>query len=233
MQAERPTFLERARHGREARALSSEPAGRYAWVALSYGTLGALGAGVAVAMGSDPLTTDPWIMMDGPLALAASVVLGLVVAWATTRATRAVVAHASWGRQLHGDLRPVVHGADDSVIVVTAIASGLGEELFFRGLLVPIVGVVASSLAFGLLHQIRGRARWAWAGWALLMGLIFGALFKLTGQLAGPVVAHVVINGVNLRYLRDKNPLPGTRALGGLLEPRARAEVSSAGQRRL
>ena len=61
------------------------------------------------------------------------------------------------------------------------------EELFFRGLLATTIGLIASSLAFGLLHQMRGRVRWVWAGWATVMGLLFGALFLATGSLLGPL----------------------------------------------
>ena len=53
---------------------------------------------------------------------------------------------------------------------------------------------------------------------AAIMGLSFGALYKLTGSLLGPVVAHVAINWVNLRFLRDSDfEPPRQRALGGLL----------------
>jgi uncharacterized protein len=114
----------------------------------------------------------------------------------------------------------MVHGVGDGPIVLMALASGVGEELFFRGWLTPLVGVTLSSVAFGLLHQVRGRARWAWAGWATLMGVTFATLYELTGHLAGPILAHVTINLVNLRYLRDNPPSdPGAKAktLGGLL----------------
>jgi membrane protease YdiL (CAAX protease family) len=79
------------------------------------------------------------------------------------------------------------------------------------------VGVWLSSLGFGVLHQVRGRARWAWAGWATVMGLVFATLFELSGHLAGPMLAHVTINFANLRYLRDHDPGAPRRALGGLL----------------
>ena len=195
------------------------PVGRtVAWVALAYGTLGAFGAIAALALGNDPLTTEPWLPVDGAFAACLSLGLGLGVAVATIAATRAMVARFSWARQLHGDLRPVVQGADNTMILMTAIASGVGEEIFFRGLLVPWLGVWISSLAFGLLHQVRGRARWAWAAWAAIMGVLFALLFVLTGHLEGAILAHVVINTANLRFLRDHmGPAPKARALGGLL----------------
>ena len=78
---------------------------------------------------------------------------------------------------------------------------------FFRGLLVPIVGVVPPALLFGLVHQMKGPSRWVWAGWATVVGLMLGAVFALTGSLVGPLLAHAVINAANLAYLRDHDPV--------------------------
>jgi hypothetical protein len=103
-----------------------------------------------------------------------------------------------------------------------AVASGIGEELFFRGLLAQTIGIVLSSLAFGVLHQVRGQGRWAWAAWATVLGAMLAVLHAMTGQLVGPIVAHVAINAANLRYLRDTavDPEP-PRRLGGLYSPRS------------
>ncbi len=187
-----------------------------AWIALAYGALGALGVILAEAVGRSPWITSPWAGDGGALALVTSLALGGLLAAATIRATR-LVGGTRWARALHADLRPVVFGLGDGAIATMAVASGLGEELFFRGFLTPVAGVLVSSAAFGALHQVRGKARWAWTAWAALMGLIFAVLFDLTGHLAGPILAHATINFVNLRYLRDNNPEPKPRALGGLL----------------
>jgi membrane protease YdiL (CAAX protease family) len=54
--------------------------------------------------------------------------------------------------------------------------------------------------------------------WATVMGLAFGLVFRVTGSLVGPMIAHVAINAVNLRLLRDAAPEPRRpRRLGGLL----------------
>ena len=122
-------------------------------------------------------------------------------------------------RSLHSSLRPTIRDADGTTLLILGIASAVGEELFFRGLLVPALGLVVSSLAFGLLHQVKGRARWVWAGWAAIMGVLFGALFLATGSLVGPIVAHAAINVTNLKFLRDTDfEPPKTRRLGGLLQ---------------
>jgi membrane protease YdiL (CAAX protease family) len=193
------------------------------WAILAYAMLGAFGAFGAIATGHDPFTTRAWLPFEGFFASSLSILLGFGVAALTIAATRTMVARAAWARELHGDLRSVVQGADDAAIVVSAIASGVAEELFFRGLLVPVVGVWVSSIAFGLVHQVRGRARWAWAVWAGIMGLVFAAVFELTGHLEGAIVAHVVINTANLRFLRDSRlgvvAVSGRpRRVGGLLD---------------
>jgi membrane protease YdiL (CAAX protease family) len=78
------------------------------------------------------------------------------------------------------------------------------------------------ALAFGIVHsQLRGPSRWAWVTWAMVMGLAFGAIFALTGSLAGPLAAHALINGLNLSYLKAHDPEPRRRALGGLLGQRS------------
>jgi membrane protease YdiL (CAAX protease family) len=188
-----------SRGGRPATDATVLLVGTYAFFA----TLAVLGA---FALGRDPFVTRSVLGLEGHVAALASVGMGAVAATATIVVSRLAVRASAWGRALHADLRPAVSGASDRGILVMALASGIGEELVFRGLLVPLVGIVLSSLAFGLLHQVRGRARWAWAAWAALTGAVFGAIFVLTGSLAGPILAHVGINFVNLRHLRDHGP---------------------------
>ena len=187
------------------------------WIVLAYGSLAALGAALALAFGRDPLVVPVRLGLTGATSILASLALGVLVAGMTIALTRAVVPRAAWGRELHAHLRPVVRTSDDSTLLLLAIASSIGEELFFRGFLTQIVGVVLSSVAFGLLHQVRGRARWVWAAWAAVTGALFSGIFELSGHLAGPIAAHAAINWANLRYLRDTDPAPKPRPMGGLL----------------
>jgi membrane protease YdiL (CAAX protease family) len=183
----------------------------------AYGAVGAAAAGVSLALGHDPLSCDGWLGTRGAAAVLVSLGLGVCLGAMTIAASRIMVRRAAWARALHAALRPAVHGASDAGLVAVAIASATGEELLFRGLVLPLVGVAVSSIVFGALHQIRGPARWGWMVWATVMGLLFGCVFAATGSLAGPIVAHAMINGANLRFLRDNDPSPRPRALGGLL----------------
>jgi hypothetical protein len=45
-----------------------------------------------------------------------------------------------------------------------------------------------------------------WIAWAMIVGAALGAIFALTGSLVGPLLAHAVVNAVNLSYLRDHDP---------------------------
>jgi uncharacterized protein len=181
-----------------------------------YAGAGGLAIGIATALGRDPFVCDGWLGTRGPASFLVSLGLGLPLGALTVSLTRVLVRRADWAHALHIALRPAVHRGDAALAAVAA-SSAAGEELLFRGLLVPIVGVLLSSLVFGALHQIRGRARWGWMVWATVMGLLFATVFAVTGSLAGPLVAHAAINHANLRFLRDNDPLLRTRALGGLL----------------
>jgi membrane protease YdiL (CAAX protease family) len=160
----------------------------------------AIGAATGLALGRNPLVCAGTLGARGVASWLLSLGVGLPLGAGTIAASRSFVRSSPWAHALH-----------------VATASALGEELFFRGLLVPLVGVVASSALFGAVHQIGGRARWGWMAWAAIMGALFAIVFKVTGSLIGPLVAHAAINCSNLRFLRDNDPAPAPRRLGGLL----------------
>jgi membrane protease YdiL (CAAX protease family) len=172
----------------------------------AYLGVGSAATGISLALGRNPLACESWLGLRGAASWLVSLGLGLLLGATTVAATPAMVRRWRWARALHVALRPAVHRAGDGALF-----------LVFRGLLVPLVGVVVSSVAFGVLHQIGGRARWGWIGWATMMGLLFGEVFAMTGSLLGPLLAHAVINHANLRFLRDNGPTPPRRPLGGLL----------------
>lgn len=188
---------------------------------LVYGALSLVAIATALARGQSPIGAEPWLPIpsDGAVGHLTSLAGGVGLSLLTIKATRQCVKRWGWARALHNDLRPAVRHSGMTTIVVLGVASAASEELFFRGLLATTFGVIASSLAFGLLHQMRGRVRWVWAGWATVMGFLFGSLFLATGSLLGPLLAHAAINIANLRFIRDTDvEAPRRRKLGGLLE---------------
>ena len=83
-------------------------------------------------------------------------------------------------------------------VAVIAALSGITEELFFRGVLMPEIGIVLSSLGFGALHALCA----VYFAWATLVGAGFGALALAGGSLVTPIVAHATYNLGALLWLR-------------------------------
>jgi membrane protease YdiL (CAAX protease family) len=81
------------------------------------------------------------------------------------------------------------------------VLPGLSEELLFRGVMLPAIGldpigIVLSSLCFGVLHMTDLR-QWPYAVWAALIGVILGFTMVETGNLLIPIVAHITTNIVS------------------------------------
>jgi hypothetical protein len=195
---------------------------RWGRFAAAYVGMGIIAAVIAVIWraGSPFLYPEPWLAFTPLGSHAYSAALGVTFGALIVFLTRACVGRFHWARRLHRELRPLARGISATGIVTLAILSALGEELLFRGLLQPWLGLVPQALLFGLLHQVSGPSRWVWVGWASLVGLAFGAMFELTGSLIGPIAAHAVVNALNLSYLKSHDPEPRRRPLGGLLGQR-------------
>lgn len=83
-------------------------------------------------------------------------------------------------------------------LIWLGLLPGMSEELLFRGVMLPAVGlnttgVVASSLLFGILH-LSGPQQWPYVVWATTVGLLLGFSALATGNLLVPIVAHIVTN---------------------------------------
>ncbi len=195
---------------------------RWGRFALAYLGMAALSVVIALATrGIVPLRhPDPWLPLRPPSDVLYSLALGLSFGALIAVLTRLSVPRFAWARNLHRELRPLARDVSTPGIVALALTSSLGEELLFRGLLQPWLGFWAQGILFGLLHQLAGSSRWVWASWAMLVGLSFGAMFELTGSLAGPLAAHALINALNLSYLKNHDTEP-RRGLGGLLQQRS------------
>jgi membrane protease YdiL (CAAX protease family) len=180
--------------------------------------MGALGLGRAFDRGSLLSYPAPWLPLSGAEAHAFSLILGGAFAAAVVVGTRVLVENVGWAKNLHRDLKPMTVGLDGTGIAVIAALSALAEELVFRGLLMPWLGLLPQAVLFGFAHaQLSGPSRWVWVAWASVVGLALGAVFGLSGSLLGPMLAHALINGINLTYLKSHDTSPPRHSLGGLL----------------
>ena len=170
------------------------------------------------------LPPEPWLLwasLGAAAALAAVVVRG-------GKALESV----GWYRRMAIALKRIVIEAlgpriDSQRALVIAVYSSVGEEAFFRGFLQPwfiaklggpeslaatALGVVAASVVFGVVHFPTQRELRPWTGFAIGVGVGFGALAAWSQCLAAPVLAHLLINWLNLARLDkiqlDSEPAP-------------------------
>ncbi|MEQ9357519.1 MAG: CPBP family intramembrane glutamic endopeptidase [Coleofasciculus chthonoplastes F3-SA18-01] len=83
-------------------------------------------------------------------------------------------------------------------LIWLGLLPGMSEELLFRGVMLPAIGlnalgVIISSLVFGILH-LSGSQQWPYVVWATIVGVLLGVSAVGTGNLLVPIVAHVATN---------------------------------------
>lgn len=93
-----------------------------------------------------------------------------------------------------------------------AVSTSLGEELLFRGVLLPAFGLVPQALLFGLLHP-AGRRGWSYPLFAAGAGFLLGGVVIATGRLAPAIAAHLLVNAVGL-WPRGRSVNRGTGRSG-------------------
>jgi membrane protease YdiL (CAAX protease family) len=79
------------------------------------------------------------------------------------------------------------------MLFVTVIGP-INEEIMFRGLLVPRIGIILSALIFGILHLGYGSTFAIDVIAAFIFGLISGYVYKKTGSLYPSLTAHILVN---------------------------------------
>ncbi len=135
------------------------------------------------------------------LRLLVSPVVGLAVGLTVVFLSRFATHRLEWARVLHQEFHAVVHELSSREIFLLALFSSGGEELFFRGGLLPQLGLWPSSLLFAALH-VRPALRFLpWTVMSLIVGLVMGLMYMRLGDLGGPIVAHFTINLLNLNYI--------------------------------
>jgi len=107
-------------------------------------------------------------------------------------------------------------------LIAISTAAGVGEELLIRGWLMgwligsletatPLaigIGLIASSLAFGLMHPVTPT----YIVLATLIGMYLGGLVIVSGNLLIPIVAHAVYDAVHLLLARRSHRISQSAA---------------------
>jgi membrane protease YdiL (CAAX protease family) len=111
-------------------------------------------------------------------------------------------------RRAEYDIQELVGSLSWQHVVIIAISSAIGEEVFFRALLQPTFGIWSTSIAFGIVHIPATKNLFFYPAVAAIIGFGLGSLFIITGDgLLSPCTAHFTINLINL--YRISRCLPG------------------------
>jgi uncharacterized protein len=86
-------------------------------------------------------------------------------------------------------------------VIWLGLLPGLSEELLFRGVMLPAlgldpIGILLSALCFGVLHMSNVQ-QWPYAVWATFVGIVLAVTMVETGNLFIPIVAHITTNFVS------------------------------------
>lgn len=116
---------------------------------------------------------------------------------------------------LEGAVRSRLGNLTRKGVLYLSLFSSVAEELFFRGAIQtslsrisdsPTLGLLITSILFGMLHMGRDRSYIPWTIFAVGSGLVLGYGFMLTGNILVPILIHFLINGVNMWRIIFGNP---------------------------
>ena len=112
-------------------------------------------------------------------------------------------------RRLEEVLAEHIGPLEPEEVYALALISGFAEEIFFRGAIQISWGFVWATVIFTFMHTGPDRAfRW-WTLFAFVAALVFGGLTWYRGNVLAAIVAHVVVNAINLRRLVSDPLSPG------------------------
>ena len=154
-----------------------------------------------------------WILFDENLALqdrflwqqpellARHLALGASLALFLHGLTIELNQRSRWSQRLTGWFQQELGHLDTQTILLLALSSGIGEELLFRGVIQAKVGIIIASVLFGVVHWPPRKELRAWTYMAGVIGLLFGLITDLMSSIVPAMVAHVLINFLNLRLI--------------------------------
>jgi uncharacterized protein len=130
--------------------------------------------------------------------------LGLGIALGLGLTGLSAIVYAAWGVYRESAdfyLAMVLKPLAVPDMVWLGILPGLSEELLFRGVMLPAIGldpigIVLSSLCFGVLHMTNAQ-QWPYGVWATVVGMVLAYTTIETGNLFIPIVAHVTTNFIS------------------------------------
>jgi uncharacterized protein len=109
-----------------------------------------------------------------------------------------------WAQLLGDEFAKIVVPLHFWEIAAVALLSGIVEETFFRGAIQPVLGLIPTSLLFGIAHFVPRKQLLPWSACAVLAGFVMGCLFELTHNLFPAILAHSATNFVLILILNRR-----------------------------
>ncbi len=103
------------------------------------------------------------------------------------------------GVQIPTNVSQVLGNEPIYFLLFAAFISPINEEIFFRGFLVPRIGIIFSAIIFAVLHA--GYASLSEFVAALIFGILAGYYFKKYGSLYSTILAHFLVNFLTIMVL--------------------------------
>ncbi|MDE1855400.1 MAG: CPBP family intramembrane metalloprotease [Candidatus Micrarchaeota archaeon] len=108
------------------------------------------------------------------------------------------IASSVTGVQINTNVALLFAGAPTWFIIFASIVAPVNEEVLFRGLLVPRLGIFLSAIFFAIPHLSYDSTFAIEFIAAFIFGLLAGYVYKKTGSLYPSIVAHMLVNLLTL-----------------------------------
>ena len=105
------------------------------------------------------------------------------------------------GTQINTNVNVVFSNAPLWFLLFAFLIVPINEELLFRGLMVPRLGIVVSALIFGALHASYNSTFAVEAVAACIFGMLSGYVYKKSGSLYPSILAHMLVNALAVAAL--------------------------------
>jgi uncharacterized protein len=109
-----------------------------------------------------------------------------------------------WRKWMEEQLVPFLEPVGVWTALGISVSAGVGEELFFRGAMQPVIGLAPTALIFGLAHVggLLRREAIPLFLFTLLFGLLGGWAYEQVSALWPLIVAHTAFDFLMILYLR-------------------------------
>lgn len=145
-----------------------------------------------------------YLSYHSKLHLPKDLLLGLIPALLIVLFSSVLSIKSRWAKALEREFQKLLCPLNLSAIAWISCWSSLGEEFLFRGAMQPALGLIPTSLIFGLFHFPVRKVFLPWTFFSTLVGFVLGLLFQVTENLLAPVICHFTINFLNLCLIQTK-----------------------------